>query len=462
MMISREGPKAAIGDVDGDGLADIYIGGGAGQKGQLYVQTSSGYKKKDQVVFTQFASYEDVTALFFDCDNDGDLDLFVGSGGNNHPAGSIEYQNRLFENDGKGNFNVGNSLPFSGMNTSVAVANDFDKDGDLDLFIGSRSVPYNYGLSPTSYILVNDGTGKFTNYSNRTDTSIFNIGMVTSAKWVNIIGDSAKELVVVGEYMAPKIFSYAHNSFSEVATNLSELVGCWQEVEPADVDGDGDEDLILGNIGENFYLRPTKERPVKMWINDFDNNGSTEKIITRTVNGKDVPVFLKKELTDQLVSIKKQNLHYEDFARKSIEELLPSNVLQTSGVKTFNYPASCIAINHGNGKFTIKKLPAITQLSSINSVLCIDLNEDKKIDLVVGGNNYGIQPQFGRLDASFGNILLNNGNGDFKPVEAALSGLQIKGEIRDIREINGKKSNNLLFLRNNDYPVLYNIQKSLR
>jgi hypothetical protein len=457
-LLSREGPKAAKGDVDGDGLMDIFIGGASGQSGQLYMQTNSGFVKKSRSAFAASA-FEDVATLLFDCDKDGDLDLLTGSGGNHHAVNSFELQNRLYKNDGKGNFTLTqNALPSSGMNTSVIIANDYDGDGDEDLFIGSRSVPQSYGVDPQSFILNNDGTGKFSDVTKQLNDVIGTIGMVTSAVWANINGDEKKELVIVGEWMHPRIFSVTNNRFIELKTNLSTNAGWWQTVTASDIDGNGKEDLLLGNIGENFYLQPNEKAPVKMWIADFDNNGSIEKIITRTINGKDVPVFLKKELTDQIASLKKQNLRHDDFGKRSIQELFPNGELKKCIVKHFNYSSSVTAFNNGDGNFTVKPLPAQVQFSCVNSILATDLDTDGKKDLIIGGNKFGFQPQFSRLDASYGNVLLNTGNGNLKNISFKESGTSIEGEVRDILEILGKKKRQILFLRNNDFPVLYQIK----
>jgi hypothetical protein len=457
-LLSREGPKAAHGDVNDDGLIDLYIGGASGQGGQLYLQTNNGFVKKEQKAFVA-SGFEDVATLFFNCDEDGDLDLFVGSGGNNHPVNSFQLQNRLYKNDGKGNFTLAiNSLPLSGMNTAVVVENDFDADGDIDLFVGSRSVPQNYGIDPQSFLLVNDGTGKFTDIAKSVNPDISNMGMVTGAAWANVSGDDKKELVIVGEWMHPRIFTFTNQSFVEVKTNLENASGLWQTVTATDLDGDGKDDLVLGNIGENFYLRPSEQAPVKMWMADFDNNGTVEKIITRTVNRKDVPVFLKRELTDQVASLKKQNLRYHEFGKKSIQDLFPADVLKNCIVKVFNYSSSVVAYNKGEWNFLVKKLPAQVQFSCTNKILATDLNKDGKNDLIIGGNKFGFQPQFSRLDASYGNVLLNIGGGNFNNLAPKNSGVKLTGEIRDILEIPGANQRFLLFLQNNDYPVLYQIK----
>jgi len=459
-MLSREGPKTATGDVNKDGLQDVFIGGTQGHPGQLYIQTNSGsFIKKEQKIFEQFSDFEDGAILFFDADKDGDPDLFIGPGGNNNPPYSRQMQIRLFKNDGNGNFSLdANAFPANGMNISVAAANDFDHDGDMDLFVGSRNVPRDYGMSPLSYMYVNDGNGHFIDIAKTKNPDISNIGMVTNAIWANIEGNGNKELVITGEWMTPRIFSYNGNHFTEIKTNLLNLYGLWQSVTAADLNEDGKTDLIIGNIGENFYLHPNEKNPVKLWMADVDGNGEVDKILTRTVDGKDKPVFLRNDLQEQVPSIKKENLKNQDFASKSIQQLFLPEVLNKSVVKSFNYSSSCVAINNGNGNFTVKKLPYRAQLSSVNAIYCKDVNKDGYIDLITGGNNSGFLPQFEKLDASFGDVFINNGKGRFTWMNAMQSGLKINGEVRDITELKGKNTDYLLFLRNNDYPMMYRIK----
>jgi hypothetical protein len=465
-LLSREGPKSAVGDVNGDGLDDIFIGGTPDHPGQLYIQTADGnFVKKDEPVIQQFQDFEDVAVLLFDCDHDGDLDLLVCPGGNNSLPNSRQLQLRLFKNDGKGNFSLDDSaFPNVGMNISVAIANDFNGDGYPDLFIGARSFPETYGVDPESFLFVNDGNGHFTDVAKTKNPEIANIGMVCDAVWADVAGDSQKELVVVGEWMTPRIFSYdkTKQKFEELKnTGLQNLYGWWQSVAVADVNNDGKEDLLLGNIGENFYLHPDSTNPVKLWINDFDQNNSTEKIMTYTVNGKDMPVFLKKDIEDQLPSIKKSNLKNEAYSQKSIQQLFPDDVMKKCLTKLFNYPSSCVAVNNGNGSFVVHKLPVMSQLSCINRFYCMDLNNDGFMDIVTGGNQFGFLPQFERLDASVGDVLLNDGKGGFIWQDAPKTGLKLRGEVRDIAEVKTKKGECLLFLQNNEYPVLYEINKTI-
>ncbi|CAN5479371.1 VCBS repeat-containing protein [soil metagenome] len=460
-MLSHDGPRATVADVNGDGLDDIYIGGTTSKPGALYLQNVSGeFIKKDEPAFEQYKGFVDGAVLLFDCDKDGDNDLLICAGGNVAPPSSRELQHRLFINDGKGNYNISaNAFPVNKDNISTAIANDIDGDGDLDLFVGARCVSGVYGITPKSHIYINDGTGKFSDMPYEKCKEIIDAGMVTGAVWVDMDGNRKNELVVVGEWMQPKIFKYEHGSFALLKNNLSDKMGWWQTVAVADLNGDGNQDLVLGNLGENFYLKPGKANPVKLFLNDFDNNGETDKIVTRTIDGKDKPVFMKMEMESQLPMLKKQNLHNAEYAKKSIQELFTQEQMQRAIVKEVNYSTSCIAYNNGKGNFTIQVLPVGVQLSSIKSILSIDINHDSIPDLVMGGNEFGFQPQLGRLDANEGTVLINDGKGNFSTITQAVSGIEVQGQIRDIVAMRRKGVTGILFLQNNAYPLFYQLNK---
>jgi enediyne biosynthesis protein E4 len=457
VMLSCEGPASATADVNGDGLTDIFIGGAQGQQGQLYLQTKTGFIKKPQQVFEADKEYEDVAAVFFDADRDGDLDLIVGSGGNNHIQGHQLLQPRLYINNGNGVFSKGADLPKVQDNTSVIIAEDIDGDGYEDLFIGGRNKPYSYCTNAASYLWLSNGNGTFTDYTKQWCSSLANAGIITDAVFADFNNDQKKDLILAGEWMPVKIFQWKSNSFEEFKTNLDAASGWWQAIEVADLDGDGDLDLVLGNYGENFYLKPGSTTPVKLFMNDFDNNSVIDKLLSKTVDGKDVPVFLKRELQEQIPSLKKQNLKHADYATKTIQTLFQPDIIKKAEVKQVNYSSSCIAWNNGKGNFTIKALPAELQLSSINAIVCKDVNSDGKLDLIVAGNLFNFLPQFSRLDASYGWVVLNKGNQEWTVLQQAESGLFIKGQVKAIREIKGPAQNNtqFLFLQNNDVPVLY-------
>lgn len=456
LMLSREGPRAAVADVNGDRLDDVYIGGAAGQAGQLYVQTANGFVKSKQPAFELMAAFEDVAVTFFDADGDGDNDLLLGSGGNHLPAGIREMQNRLYKNDGKGNFSLdAGALPENAGNTSTFAITDYDKDGKPDLFVGSKSTPQQYGAPVRHYLLHNKGNGQFEDVTRLVLPKAPTLGFVNAASWVNLVGDARPELVVAGEWMAPRIFTFNGNMLEEVQTNtnLTNMNGWWQSMASADVDGDGDQDLILGNMGLNCYLKPDSTNPLKLWYADFDGNQLYDKVITRTARNKDVPVFLKRDLTDQIPSLKKQNLRFEDYASKSIQELF--SVAQMSNVLQYyiNQAASGVLLNEGEGRFNFIPLPYPVQLSSVHAIHVSDLNGDGQPDLLMGGNHLAMMPQFGRLDASFGHVLLNKGGGRFAWIEPRESGIQLRGAIRDIKPIGGN-AGGYLFLRNDEAPVL--------
>ena len=457
-MLSREGPRIATGDVNGDGLEDVYMGGAGGQGGQLYLQTAVGsFIKKEEAVFNNYKNFEDVAVLLFDADGDGDLDLFIGAGGNNVLRGNRAIEHRLYLNDGKGNFTINTkAFPANDANISVAVANDFDGDGDIDLFVGGRSVPFTYGLAPRSYLYRNDGKGVFTDVTSSLAPALQNPGMITSATWADVTGDGKKELILAGEWMTPKIFAYSHDRFEELkATGLEALSGWWQSLVVADVNGDGRQDLILGNIGENFYLRPDASHPVKLWVADFDDNGTTDQFLTQTINGKDMPVFLKRDITEQFPALKKANLKNSDYAPKTIQDLFGEKILSGAKTRTFTYCSSIVALNDGAAHFTVVALPVRAQLSSMNALCVSDINADGKPDLITGGNLFTFPPQFGRLDASYGDVFLNNGNGDFTWLSNKASGLDARGQVKDIKEIKTKNGRRFLITQNNETPLLY-------
>ncbi len=451
----------AVADINGDGNEDFFIGGAHNQPGAIYLHNGNGkISQKPSRVFEEDQMFEDVAAAFFDADGDNDLDLMVGSGGNN-VGEQRNYIPRLYLNDGKGNFTRSESqIPSTFKNISTISPFDFDSDGDIDVFVGSRSVVGVYGISPDHLFLENMGNGTFTNVTERLGYDLKDAGMVTDSKWVDIDGDSKKDLIVTAEWDTPKIYKNTGRRLTKMSSSLDSLYGWWNTVESADLDNDGDMDLILGNQGLNLHYKPSKEHPMKLWINDYDNNGTIEQIATLGEGGGDYPIHQKRELTQQLPGLKKQNLKASDYASRTIHELFPEQVVKNSIVKKVESSASVIAINEGGGKFTIKKLPPRVQLSCVCDITCTDVNKDGNLDLIMAGNNYEYKPQFSRLDAGYGNLLLGDGNLGFEWQEYDVSGFNVRDEVKymeQFKDKNGKKF--VIVAINNNKPKIFAIDE---
>lgn len=455
-MLSKQGPKAAVGDVNGDGLDDIFIGGAKGQASQLYIQSTSGFSKKGIPDFKTFAFNDITAAVFFDCDKDGDLDLFAGGGGNFTNAESGSFQNFLYLNDGKGMFTLSRgALPPSFTNCGSVTVLDYNGDGLNDLFVGSRSVPQSYGQTPQSFLLKNKGNGNFEDVTSTIAPVFQTLGMVTASSLADVNGDGKQELIITGDWMYTHIFSISKTKMEEIkSTGLENYLGWWQTMKVADVDKDGDMDLIIGNVGENFYLQVSDKQPSSLYVYDFDQNGLPEKVLSRTINDKEVPVFMRREMADQIPILKKQNLKHKDYAKKTVQDLFGSNLSKAQKL-TVNYSSTCIAYNNGKGIFELKALPTEVQLSSVNAINVTDVNNDGYPDLLMAGNFFDLLPQLCRLDASYGHVLINDKKGSYTVLPMNATGINVPGQTRDIVSFSYKKQPNYLFLVNNATPVWY-------
>lgn len=457
--LAQEGPATAIADVNGDGHEDIFMGGAKGSPGALYLHQGNGKLGGPQTKdFTADAEQEDTAAAFLDVDRDGDLDLLVGSGGN-EIGSEGSYGTRLYINDGKGNFSRSNyRLPSTNNNVSVIAPFDFDQDGNADVFIGSRSVVGTYGVDPDHLFLANNGDGTFTNVTERAAYDLKDAGMVTAAVWADMDGDGKEDLVTVSDWNTPKVYRNTGRRLAQMKSNLDSLSGWWGAVKAQDLDGDGDMDLILGNAGRNLHYKPKTGQPMKMWVNDFDNDGTIEQIITQNYDNGDYPLHQKKELTTQILALKKENIKASDYAKRTIEQLFPEETLSKTILKTAHISESVIAINEGNGQFTLKVLPAQVQFSCICGIECADLNQDGHIDLIMAGNNFEFKPQYSRLDANYGNVLLGDGQLNFTWQNYGEGGLFIRNEVKHLKLFKDRQGNSFLLVAiNNEAPNIYDI-----
>ena len=440
-MLSHEGPSLAVADINGDGNEDIFIGGAKGQAGKIYLNNGNDtYTVTNQKDLEIDANYEDTAASFFDANGDGYIDLMVGSGGN-EKADQANYKNRLYLNNGKGMFTKSKSnIPTANTNVSVIAAYDFDNDGDIDVFIGSRSVPGVYGIVPKQLLLENDGKGNFTNSIDKKAFKLNEVGMITDAVWEDIDNDGKKDLIIVGDWMAPTIFKNTGHRLAAFKSNLTNYPGFWNTVSCVDLNNDGKKDLILGNKGTNTSYKASATNPMKMFVNDFDANGTIEQITTRTIDGKDIPIHLKSELAKQIPMIKKKNLSYADYSKKSFQELFAPEIINNSIQKTATTQESLIAINKGNGKFAVQVLPKEVQFSTVNTICTTDVNKDGVLDIILAGNQYGFKPQFGRLDSNYGSVLLGNKNGTYTWTPYNKSSFYMKGQVKHIQKIKNKNN----------------------
>ncbi|GAB2550873.1 VCBS repeat-containing protein [Spirosoma aerophilum] len=452
--VSTEGPHLAVGDVNGDGLDDMYAGGAKWKAGSLLIQQPGGtFVPSVQPDFTKDSTYEDVDAVFFDADGDKDLDLYVVSGGNEFYNKMPEQFDRLYVNDGKGNFSrSANALPAMYDNKSCVRPIDLDNDGDLDLFVGGRVVGFGYGKSPNSYLLINDGKGHFADKTEQLATGLRQAGMITDAVWADYDGDKDQDLILAGDWMPIRIFANDNGKFAEVKEITSEdtpLSGFYQRVIAADFDKDGDIDLMAGNLGTNTKFRKTPDSQLRMWVKDVDNNQSVEQIIAYNRGKEWYPLAFKDELGKQMPSIiNKRFTDYVSFAGKPLDEVLKDDELKDAQESTVNQFASVYLENKG-GKFTVHELPMMAQVSKLFALQAIDLDHDGDLDVLGGGNFYGVSTYQGRYDASYGLVLRNDGNGNFTALSPVDTGFLLNGEIRDIRPVRTAQGTLMVVARNN-------------
>jgi hypothetical protein len=454
-LLSIEGPALATGDVNGDGLGDVFVGGAENQAGRLLLQQADGgFRAISEGVFRADSLNEDVDAVFFDADGDGHQDLYVVSGGNEYWGEHEALRDRLYMGDGEGAFERSpDRLPDMFEQGSCVVPGDFNGDGHLDLFVGSRVVAREYGRTPRSYLLENDGTGRFRDVTSEKANGLGDAGMVTSAAWLDYDADGQLDLVVVGEWMPIRLFQQNGGRLTERTreVGLSGTNGWWNRVTVADLTGNGRPDLVLGNLGLNSYLRASPREPVRMYLHDFDRSGTLEQFLTFYKNGVAYPLAGRDELLAVLPHLRDRYLSYADFGGSRLEDVFPESELREAEIREATVFASSVALNDGNGTFSLEPLPTEAQFAPIHAVLVDDFDDDGTADLLTAGNFYGVRPLRGRYDASYGLLLRGNGEGRFQPVGIEASGLVIEGQVRDMRFLERADGERLIVIaRNND------------
>ena len=456
--LSTLGPKVAKGDINNDGLVDLYFCGAKNSSGKLYLQNKKGgYSEAYNNVILNDSIFEDTDAQFLDVNNDDFLDLYVVSGGSDFDENSEFLQDRLYINNKKGGFVKSNMLPKMLTSGSCITSGDIDDDGDIDLFIGGRSVPGNYPKAPRSYILVND-KGVFKDKTMQLGKGISSIGMVTDAELIDIDNDKKLDLVIVGEWLKIDTYQNILGTFKRIETNaLKHTHGWWNTVHAFDADNDGDLDFIVGNMGNNNQLKPSKDKPIKMYYGDLDNNGSIDPILTHYRKDESDYSYSRDELIGQVPAFKKLYPDFESFAKGKPKDILKLKK-DIDTLTAYNFKSVYIE-NLGNWKFNITPLPIKVQSAPIYAIETIDINKDGYKDIILGGNLSNTRVSTGKYNANHGMVLLSNKESGYNVLNPNLSGLKIKGDVRDIQEINIEGESYLIFARNNNSPVVYKIIK---
>ena len=457
--ISNEGPRAAQADVNGDGYVDLVVPGAKSQSTQLLLQSSSGtWKASQTTLFDQDSLSEDVVSHFFDANGDGAVDLLVGSGGIEFSDYAPNYQDRLYLNDGKGKF-IRSAQQFSPTPTSFILSWDGDQDGDLDLIIGQRAVPFGYGIPVGVQFWQNDGKGNFTDQSATKGKDFTALGMLTDGALADLDGNGKPELVLAGEWMPIRIFTWNSGSWTETTAQfgLENTSGFWKRIYLGDINGDGKTDLLAGNAGTNSRLRSSSTKQLRLAINDFDQNGAIEQILHQYENGKSTPWVLKNTLVKQIPSLKKQVLTYAAYKDKTLEELFPESVWAKSLILQVDRMETTLWINQGNGKMGIEALPAEVQYAPVHAMTVLP-RPGKSALIFLGGNESRIKPELGTQLGSYGWVLEKDANNRWRALKPQESGIFVPGEIRDFQWIQSNKQTHLYVLRNHDKPLVFTLR----
>jgi enediyne biosynthesis protein E4 len=454
---SQLGPFITEGDINGDGLTDFFVSGAKGQWGKIFTQQKDG-----NFIARELGSgdkpQEDLGCLLFDADGDKDLDLFINSGGAESAPGSSDYLPRLYVNDGKGNFTYDQSaLPQTIFTSAQCVAaGDYDGDGDLDIFIGGRLVPRQYPAIPNSYLLQNN-EGKFTIVTQDVCPELENAGMVTSAIWTDFDGDKKQDLIIAGEWMSIKFFKNNGVKLIDVTTQtgLNNFHGQWRSLQVADLDKDGDLDIVAGNLGLNNHYKASEQYPIKLFAKDIDGNGSIDPIVAYYRQGQKgvkelFPGITREQFAAQVPLVKKKYLYNKDYAVSDMDNVLTGTSRDDLLEFTCNETRTVWLENKESGKFIVHALPVEAQFAPVNGIICTDVNNDGNADIIIAGNEYQTEVMTGRYDASYGLLLTGDGKGNFIPVLPVNSGLIIDGDVKDLKLLRTNKNERIILAGIND------------
>ncbi len=457
-MLTTEGPPLAVNDFNADGLDDVYVGGGRGQTGALYLQSPQGlFKQLQQKAFAPDTIAEDVDAVWVDVDGDRDNDLIVVGGGQEKLTRNRGLQPRLYLNDAGKLTDATRQFPQVYLNASCVKPADFDGDGDVDLFIGASVMPFLYGMAPLSYLWINDGRGYFTDFPRWAGASRFdNVsqvrpGMVKDAAWGDVNLDGRLDLVLAGEWMPITVLvQQPDHTFLNLsdAYGLKATRGWWNTLHAADLDADGDLDFVAGNLGLNSRLTASRQQPLTMLLGDFDANGSSDHILVYYNGAAQYPFATRDELVKQLPMLKKKYLKYQDYRNVQLVDLIPPEQKQQSAELTIDMLSTVVIWNEG-GKLTVQPLPAEAQWAPVFAVTSDDLDGDQYPDLLLGGNLLATQPSLGPYDASYGTVLRNTGGRTFVSVSPTETGLVLKGQVRDMQVLRGAQGKKIYLVARN-------------
>lgn len=454
---SSIGPALAIGDINQDGLEDVFIGGAKGKTGQIYLQNKAKkFIEKDIAAITNDKLTENADAQFIDIDGDKDLDLYVANGGGGDFSESREHlQDNIYLNDGHGNFKSAKNMVTWNTSASCIAATDFDLDGDVDLFVGGKSIPGKYPYADKSIILKNNG-GVLTDVETENIIDLSKLGLVTDATWADLNDDKRPDLIVVGEWMSIKIFINLENGFVDKSEEygVSDLKGWWYSVKAEDLNNDGTIDLVVGNVGKNIKFEASDDKPLKLFANDFDQNGSCDIVLSKKYKGKDVPTRGRQCSSDQMPFIKNKFPTYASFANASLDDILGDKLDSALKLETNTFE-SIVLINDGS-KFNKISLPSLAQISPINDLVIKDVNGDNFKDLIIIGNNYDTEVETPRYDAGNGLVLINQKAGIFKPMKLEKSGFFAP---HNSRKIALTKQNQIIIVNNNYYSQVFEFTK---